>query len=79
MINSILLTPNGKRTIIIIGEVKGINEAQKAIVPSGLSITGWIKIKDIIRGTVIGNINCCVSDSVSTADPTAAKRELYRK
>ena len=72
-----LLTPKGSLTIIIIGEVNGIILNQKASVPSGLSIIGCIKIKDKISGIVTGSINCCVSDSASTADPTAANNELY--
>ena len=34
------------------------------------------KIKEIISGMVIGKMNCCVSASASTAEPTAAKRAL---
>ena len=77
--NSQLATPKGSLTIIMTGEVKGIILIQNARTPSGLSIIGCISIKDNIRGIVIGSINCCVSASASTADPTAANKELYIK
>ena len=38
--NCQLSTPKGSLAIIIIGEVKGIIDNQKARIPSGLSITG---------------------------------------
>ena len=74
-----LSIPNGRRTIITTGDVKGIMLIQKANDPDGLSITGSIRINDKISGIVTGKINCWVSASESTADPTAAKRELYNK
>ena len=57
-INSQLSTPNGNLAIIIIGEVNGIIDIQNAKTPSGLSIIGWIRIKENINGIVIGSINC---------------------
>ena len=58
IINCQLSTPKGSLAIIIIGEVKGIIDNQKASIPSGLSITGWISINEKINGIVIGNMNC---------------------
>ena len=66
-------TPNGMRIIIAIGEVKGIMDSQKAIELSGFFTITFIPIKNVkIRGSVMGSINCWVSVSLSTADPTAA-------
>ena len=77
--NSQLSTPKGKRTIIITGDVKGIILIQNANPPSGFSIMGCMSINERINGIVIGNINCCVSASASTADPIAANNALYIK
>ena len=61
------------------GDVNGMIESQNARDPSGLSITGCMSIIANIKGIVIGNTNCWVSASASTAEPTAAKSELYMR
>ena len=61
------------------GDVSGIMDNQKAIDPSGLATTDCASTKDRIKGMVIGNINCWVSASLSTADPMAAKRAPYKR
>ena len=66
-------------TGIIIGEVKGITESQKANAPSGFLIMPCAAINAMIKGTVTGNINCCVSVSLSTAEPIAANNDAYNK
>jgi len=70
--NSQLATPKGTRIIITTGEVKGIMDIQKAKLPSGSFITALSTTIDKISGTMIGSINCCVSASLSTAEPTVA-------
>ena len=63
-----------------IGELKGIRDNQKATGPSGLLTTVEVEIiKEKMSGMVTGIINCCVSDSLSTAEPMAAKSALYNK
>ena len=79
IINSQFSTPKGNLTIIITGEVRGNILIQKAKEPSGFSMIGCIRINEIIKGIVIGRINCWVSDSLSTADPIEANNELYSK
>ena len=71
---------NGSRTIIIIGEVSGNKDINVAILPCG-SEPKMEKLlaKLMIKGMVTGSMNCCVSDSLSTADPMAANMELYNK
>jgi hypothetical protein len=60
------------------GEVNGIIEHHMANGPSGFSALNMpaYRAKMIIK--VMGTINCCVSDSLSTADPMAANKEAYR-
>lgn len=70
-------TPKGIRIIMIIGEVKGIIESQKATGPLGLLITKLLMSKANTSGIVMGNMNCCVSASLSTAEPTAANNAAY--
>lgn len=69
--------PDGSLTIITMGEVKGIMEHQNANGPSG----NWALYIPALRANsmiiVIGTINCCVSDSLSTAAPMAANKEAY--
>ena len=72
-------TPNGILAIITTGEVRGIIENQNAIGPSGLSNAVTKTIMAAISGREIGSINCWVSDSLSTAEPIAAKRAAYNK
>ena len=73
-------TPKGTRTIMATGAVNGITDNQNASELSGLLIRNE---KDKIyvnnSGKVMGNINCCVSVSLSTAEPTAANNALYNK
>lgn len=73
--NSQIGTPNGMRIIMIIGDVKGIIDSQKAIEPAGFSITTGIATIAIIIGMVAGSINCCPSVSVSISEPIAPKIE----
>ena len=74
-INSHGATPKGNLAIITIGDVKGIIENQNARgAPGACTALDITRIPKII-GIVMGSINCCVSVSLSTADPTAAKRE----
>jgi hypothetical protein len=61
------------------GDVKGMMENQKATGPSGFIMAFIITMIERIRGIVIGSINCCVSVSLSAAEPTAAKRDAYRR
>ena len=70
--------PKGIRAIIAIGEVKGIMENQTANELCGLVIILPITTIDNISGAVTGSINCCVSVSWSTAEPTAANKALYK-
>lgn len=73
-------TPNGIRTIITIGEVKGMTESQKESGLEGLLITKEVdRIKAKMSGSVTGSINCWVSVSLSTAEPIAANKALYNK
>ena len=65
------------RISITTGDVKGIYEKTCDTIPWGLSIT--VKKPTYIptiSGIKIGNINCCVSVSLSTAAPIAAYNEL---
>ena len=66
-------TPKGMRIIMMMGDVSGMMENQNAIAPCGSWITYWAITIDNISGTVNGSMNCCVSASLSTAEPTAAK------
>ena len=68
-------TSNGRRAIITIGEVKGIIENQKESELSGFCMVPIATNKPNIIGSITGNINCWVSESVSTADPIAANTE----
>ena len=70
---------NGKRATITIGEVKGMIENQNDTDELGESITNCTAIKLKIIGIVMGKTNCCVSWSLSTAEPTAANRAAYKK
>ena len=71
-------TPKGIRIIIAIGEVNGIIDSHTDNELSGLLITKFIEITKVkISGRVMGSMNCCVSVSLSTADPTSANTALY--
>ena len=65
----------GIRAIITIGEVNGISEHQKESELSEFCIVPIATINANIIGIVTGSINCCVSVSLSTADPIAAKTD----
>src|SRR5690606_29733316 len=73
-------TPNGTRTNMAIGEVNGIILNQNASGPCG-SLTNTPNDRMYVNsnGIVMGSINCCVSVSLSTADPTAANKALYSR
>ena len=73
-------TPDCMRIIIAMGDVKGMIDNQTDSVLSGLLIiTDCASIKVNMSGSVTGNINCWVSVSLSTAEPTAANKALYSK
>ena len=72
-------TPKGIRAIITTGDVNGIMLNQTATGPSGLMIEILATISARKSGKVTGNMNCCVSDSLSTAEPIAAKRAAYKR
>ena len=65
-------TPNGILAIIATGDVNGIIDSQKAKGPSGLFIMLKLPYKLSISGKIANNVNCWVSVSLSTAEPTAA-------
>ena len=67
-------TPKGSRIIIITGDVNGIIESHVASSLPGELITDWAMAIEKMSGIVMGNINCCVSVSLSTAEPTAANK-----
>lgn len=68
--------PVATRTIITMGDVNGMIEHQNTAGPSGLYTAVWAMKSPTIMGMVMGIMNCCVSVSASTAEPTAAKSEL---
>ena len=72
-------TPKGILPSMITGLVKGIIDIQNAISPSGSFSTKPRAMIEMIKGMVIGNMNCCESASLSTAEPTTANSEAYRK
>ena len=72
-------TEKGTLAIITMGEVNGMMENQKAMGPSGLSRARIKTIMEAISGSDTGNINCWVSDSLSTDEPMAAKMAAYSK
>ena len=72
-------TPNGIRAIITMGEVSGIIEHQNESGLSGFCMVPIATIKPSMIGMVTGSINCCVSVSLSTADPIAANTEAYKR
>lgn len=65
----------GIRIIITTGEVNGMIEAQNAKLPCGSLIIAPNNMIENISGKVIGSWNCCASESLSTAEPTAANKE----
>ena len=68
-------TPKGIRNIIAIGDVNGITESHVARAPDGSFINEGVSINVSISGNVRGNVNCWESVSLSTIDPTDAKRD----
>lgn len=72
-------TPEGIRINMAIGEVSGIIESHQASGPLGSSAIGIMSTIVNNKGIVIGMMNCWESVSLSTAEPTAAKREAYSK
>ena len=69
-------TPNGSRAIMIMGEENGIMDSQMAIGASGFSTTDDMNAIEKMMGRDMGSINCPISAWLSTADDTAAKKEL---
>lgn len=65
-------TPNGILATIATGEVNGIIDIQKPTGPSGLLITEILPYIPNVRGRMANKVNCCVSVSLSTAEPIAA-------
>jgi hypothetical protein len=72
-------TPNGILAIITMGDVRGIIENQKEIELSGFCIVPIATKSPRMIGIVTGSINCCVSVSLSTAEPIAANIEAYSR
>ena len=68
--------PMATRTIITTGLVNGIKLHQKTIGLPGFYTAVCAMMMANIMGMVTGNMNCCVSDSLSTAEPIAASMEL---
>jgi hypothetical protein len=62
--------------IMMMGEVNGMMDSQNESGPSGLEMTYCAITKEKMMGMVMGSMNCCESASLSTAEPTAAKRAL---
>ena len=65
-------TPYGILAIIATGEVKGIIDSQNPKGPSGLFIKEKLPYIPKVKGKMANNVNCCVSVSLSTAEPMAA-------
>lgn len=69
-------TPNGIRAIMATGEVNGIMESQNPSGPSGLLMMVKLPYIPSVSGMIANKVNCCVSVSLSTAEPMAAYIEL---
>ena len=67
------------RTIITTGLVNGMIEPQNTNGLLGLVMAICAMKMAMIMGRVTGNMNCWVSVSLSTALPTAANMELYKR
>ena len=65
-------TPEGSRTIMVMGEVSGIIENQNANCPFGLVDMEGIRMMESMSGIVTGMVYCCESLSLSTTEPVAA-------
>ena len=73
--NSQVGTPKATLAIMATGEVNGMIDSQKLTVPSGSGMTNMKVPKNpMIMGKVIGKVNCCASEILSTAEPTAANK-----
>lgn len=69
-------TPKGILATIATGDVKGMMESQNPIGPSGLLMKLKLPYMPSIKGITANRLNCCVSVSLSTAEPIAAYIEL---
>ena len=69
-------TPNGILAIIATGDVNGIIDNQNPSGPSGLFMMVKLPYIPNISGMMANKVNCCVSVSLSTAEPIAAYIEL---
>ena len=70
-------TPKGIRIIIAMGDVNGIIDSHTDNELSGLWITKFMEMMRVkTSGSVMGSMNCCVSVSLSTAEPTEANTAL---
>lgn len=65
-------TPKGILAIMATGEVNGMMDSQKPSGPSGLFIKEKLPYMPSIKGRIANKVNCCVSVSLSTAEPMAA-------
>jgi len=72
-------TPKGILSIMPTGEVNGIIDIHNANELSGALAISDEQIIGIISINEIGVANCCVSVSLSTAEPTAANIAEYKK
>ena len=72
-------TPNGIRTSMTIGEVKGISELQNTRGDSGLFMAVKPMYNPTTRMIESGVRNCWESVSLSTAAQIAANNEAYRR
>jgi hypothetical protein len=67
--------PNGIRAIITMGDVRGMIENQTASFPEGFRKVLIMISSPMTNGIITGNMNCCVSVSLSQAAPMAANNE----
>ena len=70
---------NGIRAGMMMGEENGINDAQSARLPSGWPSTFISNTKEIMMGSMTGNVSDCESVSSPPAAPMAAKSEPYSR
>ncbi len=69
-------TPKGILAIMATGDVNGMIDNQKPNGPSGLFIKVKLPYIPNVSGKIANKVNCCVSVSLSTAEPMAAYTEL---
>ena len=74
-----LMFPMAVFTMMVMGEVNGNMLKKFPIGLSGLVMSMAETMYENTNGNVTGSMNCCVSESLSTAAPMAAKREAYNK